>query len=155
MRGRHSLVHTRERRMDILLQDLRYSLRRLAKSPAFTAIVVLTLALGIGANTAIFSAVNAVLLRPLPYPEPDRLMTLWETRAAEGVMDNVVSPADMIDWARMNTTFQHMAGHASTPVDLTGAGDPVRLVVGAVSTSFFYVFGTRMLHGRTDRKSVV
>ena len=84
----------------------RYALRVLVRQPGVTFVALLTLALGIGANTAIFSAVNAVLLRPLPYDDPDRLVKVWEKRPAEGVLDNVVSPADFLDWARMNTVVR-------------------------------------------------
>ena len=133
-------------------QDLRYAIRLLVKQPGITAIAILTLALGIGANTAIFSAVNAVLLRPLPYPEPDRLMMVWEKRPAEGVLDNVVAAGDFLDWAKMNTTFESMAAVTPVPADLIGAGDPVRLVTAAVSPTFFDVFRTQPLLGRTFRR---
>ena len=135
--------------MHAFRQDVAFAVRLLWKQPGITFIAVLTLALGIGANTAIFSAVNAVLLRPLPYAEPDRIMTLWEKRQAEGVMDNVVSPADLLDWARMNSTFENIAGYTGMSADLTGAGEPVRLVAGAVSPAFFDVFRIHMLLGRT------
>ena len=85
--------------------------RLLVKQPGVTVVALLTLAIGIGGNTAIFSAVDALLLRPLPYHEPDRLVKVWEKRAAEGVLDNVVAPADFIDWARMNTVFEEMAAY--------------------------------------------
>ena len=97
--------------MHAFLQDLRYALRLLVKQPGVTVIAVLTLALGIGANTAIFSAVDAVLLRPLPYADPDRLVMVWEKRPAEGVLDNVVAPADFLDWSRMNGAFEAMAAY--------------------------------------------
>jgi putative ABC transport system permease protein len=135
--------------MQALRQDAAFAVRLLLKQPGITFVSVLTLALGIGANTAIFSAVNAVLLRPLPYEQPDRVMTLWEKRAAEGVMDNVVSPADLLDWAKMNSSFEHIAGYTFVNADLTGAGEPVRLTAGAVSPAFFDVFRTRMMLGRT------
>ena len=80
-----------------------------------TFVAMLTLALGIGANTAIFSAVDAVLLRPLPYEDPDRLVVVWEKRPAEGVMDNVVAPADFVDWSKMDTVFEAMAAMMSSP----------------------------------------
>ncbi|MEO6212457.1 MAG: ABC transporter permease, partial [Vicinamibacterales bacterium] len=125
--------------------------RLLLKQPGITAIAVLTLALGIGANTAIFSAVNAVLLRPLPYANTDRLVMLYEKRVTEGVLDNVVSPADFIDWSAMNGAFDAIAGFSPTTVDLTGTGEPVRLSAGAVSPPFFDVLGIRPLSGRTFR----
>ena len=86
--------------MQAFLQDARYALRMMDRQRGVTLVCVLTLALGIGANTAIFSAVNAFLLRPLPYDDPSRIMTIWEKRPAEGVLDNVVAPADFLDWAR-------------------------------------------------------
>ena len=89
--------------MHAFLSDSRYAMRLLVKQPAVTIIALLTLAIGIGGNTAIFSAVDALLLRPLPYREPDRLVKVWEKRPAEGVLDNVVAPADFLDWARMTT----------------------------------------------------
>jgi putative ABC transport system permease protein len=137
--------------MFALAQDLRYGARLLVRQPAVTLIAVLTLAIGIGANTALFSAVDAVLLRPLPYPDPDRLVLVWEKRPAEGVMDNVVSPADYLDWARLNTVFSAIAAQIQTTVDLTGHGEPVRLFVGAVSPAFFDVLGIRPALGRTFR----
>jgi putative ABC transport system permease protein len=137
--------------MRAFVQDLKYACRVLLRQPGITFIAVLTLALGIGANTAIFSAVNAILLRPLPYEDPDRLMTLWEKRPAEGVEDNVVSPADFLDWAQMNTTFEHIAAMTSTTVDLTGNGEPERLFAGVVSPPFFDVLGIRPMLGRGFR----
>jgi putative ABC transport system permease protein len=132
-------------------QDLRYAFRVLAKQPGVTLVAILTLALGIGANSAIFSAVNAVLLRPLPYDDPDRLMTVWEKRPGEGVMDNVVAPADFVDWTKMNTTFENLAAMGTTSADLTGVGDPVRLFAGTVSPAFFDILRVRMALGRNFR----
>jgi putative ABC transport system permease protein len=132
-------------------QDVNYAFRVLARQPGVTLVAILTLALGIGANSAIFSAVNAVLLSPLPYDQPDRLMTVWEKRPGEGVMDNVVAPADYVDWARMNTSFEGMAALTSVAADLTGAGEPVRLFAGAVSPAFFDIFRVPMALGRNFR----
>ena len=137
--------------MHAFAQDIRHAFRVLAGQPGVTFVAVLTLALGIGANSAIFSAVNAVLLRPLPYDDPDRIVTVWEKRPGEGVMDNVVAPADYVDWTRMNSSFAAMAAMTTAPADLTGIGDPVRLFAGAVSPPFFDVFRVRMLLGRTFR----
>ena len=137
--------------MHAFRQDLRYGFRRLAAQPAFTAVALVTLALGIGANTAIFSAVNAVLLRPLPYPDPERLVMVWEKRQSEGVLDNVVAPADFLDWSKMNGAFEAMAAFTSTTVDLTGAGDPVRVTAGVVSPPFFDILRVPPVLGRTFR----
>jgi putative ABC transport system permease protein len=134
--------------MRAFVQDMKYALRMLARQPGVTFVAVLTLALGIGANTAIFSAVNAIVLRPLPYDDPDRLVTVWEKRQAEGVLDNVVSPADFLDWARMNSTFESMAAMTTTVADLTGSGEPERLSVGVVSPPFFDLLRVRPALGR-------
>jgi putative ABC transport system permease protein len=135
--------------MDLLTHDIRCAIRLLIKQPAATAMMLATLALGIGANTAVFSVVHAVLLRPLPYPEPDALVMIYEKRPAEGIMNNSVSPADYLDWQRLNQSFSAIAGYSDTTVDLTGAGDPVQLLAGAVSAGFFDVFKVRPLLGRT------
>jgi putative ABC transport system permease protein len=135
--------------MHAFQQDVRYAVRMLLKQPGITAIAVVTLALGIGANTAIFSAVNAVLLRPLPYASADRLVMLYEKRLKEGVLDNVVSPADFIDWSTRNSSFDAIAALTPTTVDLTGAGEPVRLFAGAVSPPFFEILGVAAARGRT------
>src|SRR5262245_18040776 len=137
--------------MRAFFSDARYAMRLLVKHPGLTAIAVLTLAIGIGGNTAIFSAVDAILLRPLPYPEPDRLVKVWEKRPAEGVLDNVVAPADFLDWARMNTVFENMAAYVSITADLTGAGEPVRLAAAGVSPPFFDVLRIQPALGRTFR----
>jgi putative ABC transport system permease protein len=135
--------------MHALARDARYAVRILRRQPGATLLAVLTMALGIGANTAIFSAVDAVLLRPLPYDDPDRIVMVWEKRPAEGVLDNVVAPADFVDWARMNSSFETMAAQDLLPADLTGYGEPVRLPAGAVSPGFFEIFRVRPLLGRT------
>ncbi len=135
--------------MDSFRYDLRHAWRVLARQPGMTATIVLTLALGIGANTAVFSVVHAVLLRPLPYPDPDQLVMVWEKRPAEGVMNNSVSPADFLDWARTSRSFTAMAALSGTTMDLTGSGDPVQLPAAGVTAAFFDVLGVRALHGRT------
>jgi len=135
--------------MDTIAHDVRFAVRSLIKQPAVAAAILLTLGLGIGANTAVFSVVHAVLLRPLPYPEPDQLVMIFEKRPAEGVMDNVVSPADYLDWARMSRSFSSMSAYQEATVDLTGVGDPIQLAAGAATPGFFEVLGTRMLHGRS------
>ncbi len=137
--------------MRAFLQDVRYSMRLLVKQPGVTLIAILTLALGIGANAAIFSAADAILFRPLPYPEPDRLVKVWETREREGVLTNVVAPADFVDWSRMNGAFEAMAAFVPTTVDLTGSGEPVRLFAAAVSTPFFDILRVHPALGRTFR----
>ncbi len=103
--------------MDTLLQDIRFGYRMLLKAPGFTAVAVIVLALGIGANTAIFSVVNAVLLRPLPYPQPDRLVQVWHTpprSSFPGMTRFSVSPANYLDWANQNHSFEQMAIYGFT-----------------------------------------
>ena len=135
--------------METLWQDLKYGVRQLLRSPGFTAVAVLTLALGIGANTAIFSVVNAVLLRPLPYKDQERLVMVWESRPQEGVYDNPVAPQDFFDWRRRNQVFEDMSGFLYSTIDLSGAGEPERIGTGIVSPSLFNVLGVQPLRGRT------
>jgi putative ABC transport system permease protein len=135
--------------MAAFTRDLRHAMRLLRAQPGVTAVAILTLALGIGANSAIFSAVDAILLRPLPYDEPDRLVMVWEKRASEGVRNNFVAPADYIDWARMNGAFESIAAASAITVDLSRSGEPVRLPAMAVSPSFFDVLRVRAALGRT------
>jgi putative ABC transport system permease protein len=135
--------------MDTLRYDLRHAVRAMGRQPVTSLIVVLTLALAIGANTAVFSAVHTVLIRPLPYTEPDSLVMLWEKREAEGNMTNSVSAADYLDWARTALSFTNTAAFTEVTADLTGAGDPEKLPVGAVSPPFLDVFGIRPMLGRT------
>ena len=137
--------------MHAFVRDFRYALRVMARQRGVTIVATLTLALGIGANTAIFSAVNAIILRPLPYDDPDRLVTVWEKRQAEGVLDNVVSPADFLDWARMNSSFEAMAAITNATVDLTGNGEPQRLNAGIVSPPFFDILRVKPQLGRLFR----
>ncbi|MGH7579832.1 MAG: ABC transporter permease [Gemmatimonadales bacterium] len=134
--------------MDTLLQDLRYSLRRLAKSPAFTAIVVLTLALGIGANTAIFSAVNAVLLRPLPYHEPHRLVTIEHLYPSLD-LEAPVSVPGFLDYQERGRSFESMAVQTNWQANLTGVGEPVRMQGQRVTGRFFATLQVPALLGRT------
>ncbi len=149
--------------METLRYDLRHAFRAMSRQPATSAIIVLTLALAIGANTAVFSAVHTVLIKPLPYPHPESLVMAWEKREAEGMMKNSVSPADYLDWARLATSFTGMAAMTEVTADLTGEGDPEKVLVAAVSAPYFEVFGTRPLHGRTfeaseytiDRRGVI
>ncbi|MCA1584173.1 MAG: ABC transporter permease, partial [Acidobacteria bacterium] len=132
----------------MLTHDLRLAFRLILRHPGTSAIAVFTLALGIGATTAIFSVVHAVLLRPLPFPDPDRIVTLWETRPREGVIDSFVSPADFLDWQGRAGSFAAMAALARTTTDLTGRGEPVQLVTGSVTAAFFDVMGTVPMLGR-------
>jgi predicted permease len=131
-----------------LLQDLRYSLRQLRKSPGFTAVAVITLALGIGANTAIFSVVNAVLLRPLPYPDADRLMMVWEQNPHRGWFENIVSGANFRDWQKQNHVFTDMAAFESNSFNLAGENNAEEVAGERVTSNLFSVLGVQPLRGR-------
>jgi predicted permease len=135
--------------IETLFQDVRYALRILKKSPGFTAVAVLTLALGIGANSAIFSVVNAMLLRPLPFPQPDRLVRLWETYPSQGYHRNVVNPSNFLDWRENARSFEDMAAVMETEVNIVGAGDPVALPGLSVSAPYFSILGVPPYLGRT------
>ena len=112
---------------DSLRQDIAFGVRMLRRQPGFTAVAVIALALGIGANTAIFSVVDAVLWRPLPYPGADEIVSIGEQRTREGRLYGPVSPADFFDWRRDGRSFTAMAAYNETAVNLTGAGEPERL----------------------------
>jgi putative ABC transport system permease protein len=134
--------------LDILMQDLRYALRTLAKNRAFSTVAILTLALGIGANTTIFTVVNGVLLKPLPYPEPERLLMLFERQLSSGTL-GTVAPANFFDWREQSRSFDKMAAIDPYPdFILNGAGEAKRLAGAAVSSDFFSLLGVRMLLGR-------
>ncbi len=133
--------------MNTLIQDLKYGIRMLAKNPGFTAVAVITLALGIGANTAIFSFVDAVLLKPLPFPHPERMVMVWEKPPDGG--RNVVSTLNFLDWKNQNSVFDAMAAQGGATMTLTGADQPVMLRVGLVSAPYFNIFGAQPLLGRT------
>ena len=129
-----------------LFQDMRYAVRMLLKSPGFTVVTILALALGIGANTAIFSVVNAVLLRPLPYPTAERLAILSEW--SQQVPNMSVSYPNFLDWREQNQVFEQIAAFRGAGYILTGAGEPERIAAQEVSASFFPVLGTAPVMGR-------
>src|SRR6185503_14370704 len=128
--------------METLLRDIRYGARSLLKRPAFTLIAVLTLALGIGANTAIFSVVNTVLLRPLPYRDAQRVVTLWQNNAKAGVVRNDVSPANFLDWQEQSRSFESMAGIEPFGFSMIGNGEPERFGAWLVTAGFFETLAT-------------
>ncbi|HKV28926.1 MAG TPA: ABC transporter permease [Candidatus Acidoferrales bacterium] len=132
--------------MNTVIQDLRYAVRMLVKSPGFAAIAVLTLALGIGANTALFSVVNGVLLNPLPYPQPNEVMSL-ATSTAE-FRESSFSYPNFLDWVRQNHTFTSLAAYRRANFNLTGVGDAERVSAMMVSSSFFPLFGVKPVVGR-------
>ncbi|HWO01895.1 MAG TPA: ABC transporter permease [Blastocatellia bacterium] len=133
--------------MDSLLQDLRYSFRMLVKNPGFAAVAVLTLGLGIGVNTAIFSFVDALLIRPLAFKDLDRLVMLWEGNSQTLDRENV-SPADYVDWKNQNNLFEHLAAISWWDVNVTGDGEPERVQGFRVSPEFFDALDEKPLLGR-------
>ncbi len=135
--------------MNTFFQDLRYASRMLQKQPGFTVVAIVTLALGIGANTAIFSLVNSILLQPLPYREPDRLVRLMQASLKLGLPSWGVSQADFAAYRDQNRSFESMAIFNRGGINLTGQGEPERLSVTNVTTDFFKVLGMNPILGRT------
>ena len=130
-----------------LSSDIRYALRTFARAPMFTVIAVATLAVGIGLNTAVFSVVHAVLLEPLPFPNADRLVTIWEH--GKRTDRNSVSPANFLDWKAQNRVFADIAAIADQRMTLRGAGDPVHVEAQSVTVSLFPILGLQPAQGRT------
>lgn len=128
-------------------QDLRYGARMLLRNPAVSVVAVVTLALGIGANTATFSIVNAVMLRPLPYQNPDRLVSLWTNVPEHG--RRPITPGNFVDWKNQNTIFEDMAAFSSSTVTLTGDGEPVQMMGANTSAGYFAVVGVEPMIGRS------
>ena len=131
-----------------MLNDLVYALRNIAKQPLFYAVATVTLALGIGANAAIFTVVNAVLLRPLPYPQPDRLMMVWTYNPRQGFDKDVATYPNFEDWRRASTSFERMSAYSGASVTLTGSGDPAQIRGGRVTPDFFETLGVAPARGR-------
>jgi putative ABC transport system permease protein len=134
--------------MQTLWQDLRYGVRMLLKNPGFASIAVLTLTLGIGANTAIFSVVNAVLLRPLPYTEPERLVWFWGVQPMLPLPQAAHSPADFLDYQAQNNSFAEMTAYRNLSFTLTGDGQPERIDGRIVSANYFSLLGVKTAIGR-------
>src|SRR5438093_13322724 len=130
------------------LRDLRYAFRTLRRPPVLTAAAILTLALGIGANTAIFSVVNALLLRPLPYPDPGRLAMVWETSRKTADI-TIVSAPNYLDWQHQNHVFERMAIYEQLSFNLSGGSEPEQAFGLRVSGSIFPLLGIQPLLGRT------
>ena len=135
--------------METIFQDLRYGFRMLAKKPGFTFVAVVALALGIGANSAIFSVVNSVLLRPLPFKAPDQLMIVWEDSAKYGFPKDTPAPANFIDWRDQNQVFDTLAAVASQTFNLMGTGEPEKIEGQRVSAAFFPMLGVEPILGRS------
>ena len=130
------------------MNDLRFAFRQLRKNPGFTAVAVLTLALGIGANTAIFSVVHGVLLAPLPFFEPERLVGIHETVPSRGADRIPVSPPTFLDWRNQSSTFESLSAMAYMGYNLTGQGEARRLNAARVSANFFQMLGVNPVNGR-------
>ena len=133
--------------------DIRFALRTLRRSPALAAAAIITLALGVGANTAVFSAVNAVILRPLPFAEPDRLVMLWESNVERGWVNETAAPANILDWKEQVRAFEDVGGYASfsNSATLTGHGEPRQITSVQVTGNFFRVLGVRPAAGSLFR----
>jgi putative ABC transport system permease protein len=137
--------------VETLFQDLRYAIRMLMKRPGFTAVAIIALALGIGANTAIFSVVNAVLLKPLPYDNPDQLMIVKETNLPRGLPDMSVSLPDFHVWRDHNQSFEQMAAYSSSSYSITGADEPEQVKGMLTSADLFRLLRVNPIYGRTFR----
>ncbi|MEE8587172.1 MAG: ADOP family duplicated permease, partial [Acidobacteriota bacterium] len=134
--------------MSDLLQDLRLAARTLSKNPAFTLIVIAVLALGIGANTAIFSIVSGVLLHPLPFPDPDQLVVLWENALDRGLETDTASPANFLDWREQSQVFRNMGAMTQDRMVFSGQGEPERVAGASVSADLLAALGVDPLLGR-------
>lgn len=133
--------------MESLRQDLRYAIRTWLRSPVFATIAILAMALGIGANTAIFSVVNTILLRPLPYPNAERLVRIWETEAE--LAKAPITPADFLDWRQQSQSFEQLAAFRSQSFNVTGGQEPERIRGARVSANFFLLLGVQPALGRS------
>ena len=132
-----------------VLQDLRYGARLLLRSPGFSLVAIMALAIGIGANTAIFSVINTLLLQPLPYRDADRLAIVWEHNLPRDRRSNVVGPANFIHWREMNRVFEDLAAVTFTySVTVTGNGDPEELQAQSISAELFQILGVQPALGR-------
>src|SRR5437016_9794514 len=131
------------------MNDLRFAIRQLLKNPGFTTVALLTLALGIGANTAMFSIINGVLLRPLPYRDPDRLVIVSERNLKRSLPQVTVTPANLRAWREQNSVFAELGGEIYASFNLTGFEKPQHLNGAGTTLNFFSIFGVSPLLGRT------
>src|SRR5438445_8845205 len=134
--------------MESLFSDIRYAVRNLIKRPGFTAIAVVTLALGIGANTAIFSTINALLIKPLPFPDLDRLVAIWDKAPSRGVEHNEVALANYLDWRAQNHSFEQLALYRWWSTNLTGGDTPERIQAFLVTANFLDAVSVKPIRGR-------
>lgn len=152
-------IEQQRRRRDLvsdLRQDLAYALRMLRRAPTFTLTAILTIALGVGANTAIFSVVHGIVFKPLPFPDPEQLVRMWSANPESEARQTPVSPPDLDDWRAQRTQFADIGGYwfadGGSGVDLTGSGDPQRLSVAFVTAGYFPALGVRAAVGRLPRE---
>jgi len=134
--------------METLWNDLRYGWRMLRRNPGFALVALFTLALGIGANAAIFSIVNGVLLRPLPFPESDHIVNVWETFANRNIIHGTASAAEFLDWRDMNHVFSEISGNRLLITTITGNGEAEQVHESQVSANFFRMLGVGPVLGR-------
>src|SRR3984893_6657638 len=134
--------------MDSVLRDIKFSFRSLLKRPALTIIAIVTLAIGIGANSAIFSTVNALLLKPLPFPDPDRIVAIWDKVPSRGVERNEVTVANYLDWRAQNKTFEQLGIYRWWSTNLTGSDSPERVQGFQVTPNFLDIVGVKPMLGR-------
>ena len=134
---------------DLLIQDLRYALRSMGKAKGFALTAILVAALGIGATTAAFSITDHVLVRPLPFPESDRLVRLWQDQAFRGYPQMELSPSNFVDWKRLATSFEGMSSYSMSFANLVSEGDPERLTGVSVTSDLFHVLRVQAAFGRT------
>ena len=136
------------RRLEQLARDVRYGLRQLRSNPAFSIVAIVTLALGIGVNTAMFSAVDAILIRPLPYHDADRLVMIWDDMSHIGFPKHLSTPAEWQAWRRLNTVFIDVAATESGEAAFSGDGDPEQVPARKVTGNFWNVLGANPVLGR-------
>ena len=131
-----------------IARDVRYAVRMLLRNPGFTTVALLTFAVGIGVNTAVFSVFNGVLLRPLPYPDADRITMMWVDNRQQGIKDDIGSYPGYRDWREQSTSFEHVAAYTPSNFTLTGSGDPERIAGAQTTANFFSVIGLQPILGR-------
>ena len=131
-----------------LIGDIRFALRMLIRAPGFSLVAILTFAVGIGVNTAVFNVVNGVLLRPLPYPDADRITMLWMDNRRQSIREDITSYPNYLDWRDQNTSYEHVAGFTPTALSLTGSGEPERVIGASVTANFFDVLRVAPQLGR-------
>ena len=131
-----------------ITRDLRHAFRMLLRTPAFSLVAIMTFAVGIGANAAVFSVVDAVLLRGLPYPDADRITMVWVDNRREHIKEDITSYPNYRDWRDQNSAYQHLAGYSRAAFSLTGVGEPERLIGATATANFFDVMGLQPIAGR-------